>query len=61
MKDEVTAEICSATERHIVFYQAFYACAVLLCVISTYISIVLLVLMQLNSVIAPRIGRLDRF
>src|SRR5205823_11038793 len=61
MKDEVTAEICSATERRIVFYQAFYAFAVLLCVINTYISIVLLVLMQLNSVIAPRIGRLDRF
>jgi uncharacterized membrane protein len=61
MKDEVTAEICSATERRIVFYQAFYAFAVLLCVINTYISIVLLVLMQLNSVIAPRIGRLYRF
>jgi uncharacterized membrane protein len=61
MKDDVTAEICSATERRIVFYQAFYAFAVLLCVINTYVSIVLLVLMQLNSVIAPRIGRLDRF
>lgn len=61
MKDEVTAEVCSATERRIVFYQAFYAFAVLLCVINTYISIVLLVLMQLNSAIAPRIGRLYRF
>ena len=60
MKDEVTAEIRSATERRIVFYQAFYAFAVLLCVINTYVSIVLLVLMQLNSVIAPRFGRLDR-
>ena len=60
MKDEVTAEIRSATERRIVFYQAFYAFAVLLCVINTYVSIVFLVLMQLNSVIAPRFGRLDR-
>jgi len=60
MKDDVTAEIRSATERRIVFYQAFYAFAVLLCVINTYVSIVLLVLMQLNSVIAPRFGRLDR-
>lgn len=60
MKDEVTAEIRSATERRIVFYQAFYAFAVLLCVINTYVSIVLLVLMQLNSVIAPRIGPLER-
>ncbi|HEX6110220.1 MAG TPA: TMEM175 family protein, partial [Ktedonobacteraceae bacterium] len=60
MKDEVTAEIRSATERRIIFYQAFYAFAVLLCVINTYVSIVLLVLMQLNSVIAPRIGPLER-
>jgi uncharacterized membrane protein len=61
MKDEVTDEICSATERRIAYYQAFYAFAVLLCVINTYISIVLLVLMQLNSAIAPRIGQLYRF
>jgi uncharacterized membrane protein len=61
LKDEVTAEIRSATERRILFYQAFYAFAVLLCVINTYLSIVLLVLMQLNSAIAPRIGRLYRF
>jgi TMEM175 potassium channel family protein len=61
MKDDVTAEICSATERRIVFYQAFYAFAVLLCVINTYVSVVLLVLMQFNSAIAPRFGRLDRF
>ncbi len=60
MKDEVTAEIRSATEHRIVYYQAFYAFATLLCVINTYVSIVFLVLMQLNSVIAPRFGRLDR-
>jgi uncharacterized membrane protein len=61
MKEEVTAEVSSATERRIVFYQAFYVLAVLLCIINTYISIVLLILMQLNSAIAPRIGRLYRF
>lgn len=61
MKDEVTAEVCGATERRIVYYQAFYAFAILFCVINTYISIVLLILMQLNSVIAPRIGWLYRF
>ena len=60
MKDEVTAEIHSATERRIIFYQAFYAFAVLLCAINTYLSIALLVLMQLNSAIAPRIGLLER-
>jgi uncharacterized membrane protein len=61
LKDEVTAEIRSATERRIVFYQALYAVAVLLCVVNTYLSIVLLILMQLNSAIAPRVGWLDRF
>lgn len=60
LKDEVTAEIRSATERRIVFYQVLYAVVMLLCVVNTYISIVLLILMQLNSAIAPRIGRLDR-
>lgn len=61
LKDEVTSEMCSALERRIVFYQILYAAAVLLCIVSTYISIVLLILMQLNSAIAPRIGRLDHF
>ena len=60
LKEEVTEEIHAATERRIVFYQAFYAVAVLLCVITTYVSIVLLILLQLNSALAPRIGRLDR-
>jgi hypothetical protein len=57
----VSLETRSATERRIIFYQAFYAVAVLFCVINMYISIVLLILMQLNSAIAPRIGRLYRF
>lgn len=61
MKDEVTAEVRSATQRRIIFYQALYAFAALFCFINTYISIVLLVLMQLNSAIAPRIRPLDRF
>ncbi len=60
LKDEVTAQRRSATERRIVFYQALYAVAVLLCVVNTYISIVLLILLQLNSALAPRIGWLDR-
>jgi uncharacterized membrane protein len=60
LKEEVTDEIRTATVRRIVSYQAFYAFAVLLCVISTYVSIVLLILLQLNSAFAPRFGRLDR-
>lgn len=61
LKDEVTTEICSATERRIVFYQALYVLAVLLGIFNTYISIVLLILMQLNSALALRISWLDRF
>jgi hypothetical protein len=61
LKNEVSAEICSATERRIVFYQMFYAIALLFSLINTYISIVLLILVQLNSAIAPRIRWLDRF
>jgi hypothetical protein len=57
----VSLETRSANERRIIFYQAFYAVAVLFCVINTYISIAPLILMQLNSAIAPRIGRLYRF
>jgi uncharacterized membrane protein len=60
LKDEVTSERRSATERRIVFYQALYAVVVLLCVVNTYISIVLLILLQLNSALAPQMGWLDR-
>ena len=60
LKDEVTPAIYTAAERRIVFYQILYVIAVLFCVINTYISIVLLILLQLNSAIAPRIGWLDR-
>lgn len=59
LKDEATTEIRSAAERRIVIYQVLYAFAALLCFVNTYISIVLLILMQLNSAIAPRVGRLD--
>ncbi len=60
LKDGVTAEICSAAERRIVFYQMLYAIAMLLCVVNTAISIALLILMQLNSAIAPPIGWFNR-
>ena len=47
--------------RRIVGYQALYACAMLLCVVNTYVSITVLILLQLNSALAPRIRPLDRF
>jgi uncharacterized membrane protein len=60
-KEDTTAEVRSANERRIGIYQALYAFGALLCIISTYVSIIFIVLVQINSVIAPRIGRLDRF
>ncbi len=61
MKDEATAEIRAANKRRIVVYQALYAFGALLCVINTYVSIAFIVLLQLNSALAPRIRLLDRF
>jgi uncharacterized membrane protein len=58
---EATKEVVAASERRIIVYQLLYAGAILLCVINTYLAIVVLVLLQLNSVIVPRIGPLNRF
>jgi len=58
---EATAEVCAATERRIVIAQALYAVAVALCLIHPYVSVAALVLLQLDSVVAPRFGLLRRF
>jgi len=60
MSDETTADMRTALKRRIVVYQGLYALAALTCLINTYLAIGLLVALQLNSVIAPRIGVLDR-
>jgi uncharacterized membrane protein len=61
LRDDVTAEMLAAGEHRIVVYQALYAVCVLVGLVSTYAGIALLVLLQLNSAIAPRIRPLDRF
>lgn len=61
LKDETTPETRAANIRRIVTYQALYAFGALLCIISTYVSIAFIVLLQLNSMLAPRIRFLDRF
>jgi uncharacterized membrane protein len=58
--DETTEGMRAALKRRIVVYQCLYALAALTCLINTYLAIGLLVALQLNSVIAPRIGILDR-
>jgi uncharacterized membrane protein len=61
LKEEVTYEVQCAIERRILFAQSLYAFGALLCVFSTYWSIVFIILMQLNFAIAPRIPWLRRF
>jgi uncharacterized membrane protein len=58
---EATPEVGAASKRRIVVYQILYAAAAVLCVFNTYLAIAVLVLLQLNSVIVPRIGPLNRF
>jgi uncharacterized membrane protein len=55
VKDDTTVDMSSAVERRIVIAQALYGLGALLCVVSTYVSIAFIVLVQLNYVIAPRI------
>ena len=59
MNDAPTAELRTAHERRILLYQALYAVGALLCVVNTSVSIGFIVLLQLNSVFAPRLRWLD--
>ena len=60
VKEEVTAEMEAAADRRILVAQALYAVGALLCVFNTYVSIAVIVLVQLNYVFAPRIRPLYR-
>jgi uncharacterized membrane protein len=60
VSEEATADMLAASQRRIVVYQALYATAAALCVVSTYLAIACLILLQLSSVIGPRIGPLSR-
>src|SRR5438067_5214992 len=55
MSDDTTEDMRVAMKRRIVVYQCLYALAALTCLVNTYLAIGLLVALQLNSVIAPRI------
>ena len=60
MDSEMDGAAVAAAERRVVIAQSLYAFATLLCVINTYVSIVVIVLVQLNYAIAPKIRGLDR-
>jgi TMEM175 potassium channel family protein len=60
MSAETTPDMRTAMRRRIVVYQCLYAVAALTCLINTYLAIGLLVALQLNAVLVPRIWILDR-
>jgi len=53
--DDVDMATIAAQRRRIVGYQAAYAIAAALCLFDPFVSVVALVLLQLHSVIAPRL------
>jgi uncharacterized membrane protein len=53
LKEEVTPEMDKAGRRRILVAQAFYAAGAALCVVNTWISIVVIIAVQLNFAIAP--------
>ena len=44
----------------VALYQALYAVSMLLCALNTYVSIICLILLQINSIVAPRLRRFRR-
>ncbi|PZS26438.1 MAG: hypothetical protein DLM59_18300 [Pseudonocardiales bacterium] len=61
MKPDIAAAALAASRRRILVYQMLYAVAAAACVFNTYLSIALIVMVQLNSAIAPRIRPLNSF
>lgn len=55
VRDDISPAVAVAIKRRIVIGQALYACGALLCMVSTYVSIGFIVLVQLNYAIAPRL------
>jgi uncharacterized membrane protein len=60
LKPGLPADTIVAVQRRIVVAQALYTVGALFCVIDTYWSIGFIMLVQLNYVIAPRIGILSQ-
>jgi uncharacterized membrane protein len=57
IKDDTAVEIRGAICRRVVIAQSLYAFGALLCVVSNYLSIGFIVLVQLNYAIAPRFSK----
>ena len=57
IKEDTAAEVQGAICRRILIAQSLYALGAVLCVVSNYLSIGFIVLVQLNYAIAPRFGK----
>jgi uncharacterized membrane protein len=57
VKTDISTHVSQAIKRRIVIAQSWYAFGALLCVFSPYWSIALIILVQLNYVIAPQFGK----
>lgn len=57
VKEETPKEVRGAICRRVLIAQSLYAFGALLCVVSNYLSMAFIVLVQLNYAIAPRIGK----
>jgi len=57
IKDDTAPEIRGAICRRILIAQSLYAFGALLCLVNNYLSIAVIVLVQLNYAIAPRWGK----
>jgi uncharacterized membrane protein len=60
LKKDLPEEIDGAVERRIIIAQGLYAFGAALCLVNTYWSLGFILLVQLNYVLAPRIGILAR-
>ena len=61
LKEGISPEVSRAIRRRFFVAQALYAFGALLGVVSTYLGIAFIVLVQLNFAVAPRIRLLSRF
>ena len=55
VRDDISPAVATAIKRRIVIGQSLYAFGALLCLVSTYVSIGFILLVQLNYAVAPRL------
>lgn len=60
IEEDTPESVRKAVLRRVIGAQALYAAGALLCVINTYVSIAVIVLVQLNFAVGPKIRWLSR-